>query len=101
MSEFAALFPKIYFLRSHLVDKESYHLVESRSISQKPPVLSSPSQKHESELEFLIMVLMKARAYYFSRQNVSVQIHADDGTLNASVAFISDLFSSQTLPLRH
>jgi len=67
MSEFAALFPKIYFLRSHLVDKESYHLVEITSLSQKPPVLSSPSQKRESELEILIMVLTKARVYYFSR----------------------------------
>ena len=67
MSEFAALFPKIYFLRSHLVDKESYHLVEITSFSQKPPVLLGVSQKCESELEFLIMVLTKARACYFSR----------------------------------
>jgi len=67
MSEFAALFPKIYFLRSHLVDKESYHLVETTPLSQKPPVLFGVSQKRESELGILIMVLTKARSYYISR----------------------------------
>ena len=54
MSEFAALFPKIYFLRSHLVDKESYHLAEIPSLSQKPPVLFGVSQKLESDLEILM-----------------------------------------------
>jgi len=56
MSEFAALFPKIYFLRSHLVDKESYHLVEIPPLSQKPPVLSGVSQKCESDLKGVIVV---------------------------------------------
>ena len=51
MSEFAALFPKIYFLRSHLVDKESYHLVEIASLSQEPPVLSRDLQSGESDYE--------------------------------------------------
>ena len=57
MSEFAALFPKIYFLRSHLVDKESYHLAEITSFSQKPPVLLGVSQSGESISKVLIIVL--------------------------------------------
>ena len=57
MSEFAALFPKIYFLRSHLVDKESYHLIETSPLSQKPLVLSRDLQSGESISKVLIIVL--------------------------------------------